>query len=116
MRKNAVEIQGLTVEWLGHSSVGIYGRKVIYIDPFSQVLVGDERNADLIISTHGHRDHFDIDAINRLSKPETQIIVKSGCDTKGLSSQHIKEMEINETHIVGEIEIKGIHAYNINKY
>ena len=56
-------IGSLTIEWLGHSSVGVYGKKTIYIDPFGEVLKGNERKADLIISTHGHRDHYDVAAI-----------------------------------------------------
>ncbi len=63
MSDKTVKVGGVIIEWLGHSSVGIYGKKVIYVDPFSEVLKGAEKKADLIISTHGHRDHFDINAI-----------------------------------------------------
>jgi hypothetical protein len=41
--KRTVEFRGLIIERLGHNSVGIYGKKVIYIDPFHEVLRGDEK-------------------------------------------------------------------------
>ena len=116
MTTKTVEVEGLTLEWLGHSSVGIYGKKIIYIDPFSQVVRGDEQKADLIVSTHGHGDHFDVDAINILSKPDTHIIIKSGCDKSELKTTLIKELDINEIYTFDDIEIKGVHAYNTKRF
>jgi len=78
MTKKIAQIAGLTIEWLGHSTVSISDKKLIYIDPFSEVLKGDEVKADFVISTHGHRDHFDVNAINKLSKDSTYVIIKSG--------------------------------------
>jgi L-ascorbate metabolism protein UlaG (beta-lactamase superfamily) len=116
MPRKTTETQGLTIEWLDHSSIGIYGKKIIYIDPFSEVLKGDEKKADLIISTHGHRDHFDIDAINTLSKENTYVIIKSGCEKRDLASNFIKELDISEIYTVDEIEIRAVHAYNTKRF
>jgi L-ascorbate metabolism protein UlaG (beta-lactamase superfamily) len=110
------KVNGLTVEWLGHSSVGIYGKKVIYVDLFSEVLRGDEKKGDLIISTHDHRDHLDMNAINKLSKDSTSIVIKSGSSKDNLSSTHIKELGINEKLSIGEVEIKSVHAYNTKRF
>ncbi len=115
-RKTFEMKKGLVVDWLGHSSVGIYGKKIIYIDPFSDVLKGDEKKADLIISTHGHGDHFDAKAINALSKEGTCVMVKSGCKTGRLSSNRIIELEINDAKTFGDVEIKTIHAYNTKRF
>ncbi len=104
------------IEWLGHSSIGIYGKRVIYIDPFSEVLRGDEKKGDLIISTHDHRDHFDANAINILSKADTYIVIKSGSKKSNLSSMHIKELDVNQNLIVEGIEIKSVHAYNTKRF
>jgi len=116
MTKKIAQIAGLTIEWLGHSTVSISDKKLIYIDPFSEVLKGDELKADFVISTHGHRDHFDVNAINKLSKDSTYVIIKSGCDTSNLLSTFIKELEVNEALTVSEIDIKGVHAYNIRRF
>jgi L-ascorbate metabolism protein UlaG (beta-lactamase superfamily) len=116
MLKKKTKIDGLIIEWFGHSSIGIFGKKIIYIDPFSEVLKGDERKADLIISSHAHRDHFDINAINKLSKSSTYIIIKSGSDKSGLSSNFIVELGINESGKVMDIEIKAVDAYNTKRF
>jgi L-ascorbate metabolism protein UlaG (beta-lactamase superfamily) len=116
MDKNTTKVEGLTIEWFGHTTIGIYGNKIIYIDPFSQVLKGAEQKADLIISTHEHRDHFDITAINKLSKDTTSVIVKSGCDKGELKSTSIKELDIDEIYSLEGIKIKGVHAYNIKRF
>lgn len=109
-------IEGLVFEWVGHSTVGIYGEKIIYVDPFSEVLKGDERKADLIISTHGHRDHFDVDAINKLSQTNTHVVVRSGSDTSNLSSKLVEELDIHGTCTIDGIHIKGVHAYNTKRF
>jgi L-ascorbate metabolism protein UlaG (beta-lactamase superfamily) len=116
MHKKATTINGLTIEWLGHSTIGIYGKKIIYIDPFSQVLKGDEEKADLIVSTHNHRDHFDIQAINTLSKDTTSVIIKSGCDKSDLKATLIKVLDIDDIHALDDIEIKAVHAYNTKRF
>lgn len=116
MFPKTIKIQGLTVEWVGHSTVAVYGDKNIYFDPFSEVLESNATTADLVISTHAHRDHFDIEAINKITNPETYVLVKSGCDKEKLLSIHILEIEIDETKFVDKIEIKAVHAYNIKRF
>jgi len=116
MTKMSREIQGVTVEWLGHGSVGIYGEKVVYLDPFGEVLKGDERTADVILSTHAHRDHFDVEAINRLSGPRTLVVIKTGSEKEGLTAERIMEMEVGEMQQVDGLEIKAVHAYNIKRF
>lgn len=115
MAKSTV-INGLIIEWLGHSSVGIYGKKLVYVDPFSEVMKGDEKKGDLIISTHDHRDHLDANAINKLTKDSTYIVIKSGSKKSDLSSVHIKELEINAKLSIDEIEVKSVHAYNTKRF
>lgn len=116
MAKNTFEMKGIAVEWLGHSTVGIYGKKVLYFDPFSQVLKGDEKKADFVVSTHGHGDHFDVNAINALSKNGTCVVVKSGCDTAPLSSNLIFELGIHDIKELDALSIKAVHAYNTKRF
>lgn len=116
MPTRTLKIDGLTVEWFGHSTIGIYGEKILFIDAFSDVLTGDERKADLIICTHEHGDHFDDDAINRLVKANTSVIVKSGCDRRRISAKDITELDIGQVKSVDRIEIKAVHAYNVKRF
>jgi L-ascorbate metabolism protein UlaG (beta-lactamase superfamily) len=113
MAGKEAQIEGLKVQWIDHSTVKIKGKQVLYIDPFSQVLKGDEEKADLIISTHDHFDHFDPKAINSLSKEDTEVVCK-----KGAGKLKVKTTEIN---IGEEVEVKGIkvravHAYNEHRF
>jgi L-ascorbate metabolism protein UlaG (beta-lactamase superfamily) len=116
MHRKTTTVDSLTIEWLGHSTIGIYGKKILYIDPFSQVLKGDEEKADLIVSTHSHRDHFDVQAINSLSKNTTSVIIKSGCNTSDLKTTSIRELDIDEVFKLDDMGIKGVHAYNTRRF
>lgn len=116
MPRKKTTINGLTVEWLGHSSVGIYWEKIAYIDPFSEVLKEHDAEADFIISTHAHRDHFDVNAINKLSKDGTHVVIKSGCDRTKLIPESVKEMEIGNLYKIEGIEIKSVPAYNVRRF
>jgi L-ascorbate metabolism protein UlaG (beta-lactamase superfamily) len=108
-------IGGLTIEWLGHSSVGVYGKKTIYIDLFGEVLKGNESKADLIISTHGHRDHYDVAAVNQLSHETTKVVIKSGCDRKGLKPREVTELDVPGTCVVDGVEIRAVPAFNVKR-
>jgi L-ascorbate metabolism protein UlaG (beta-lactamase superfamily) len=61
-----------SVEWLGHAGFRIRaGRKVVYIDPYR---VADGPEADLILITHGHYDHFSPQDVERLSNDRTLVV------------------------------------------
>lgn len=116
MPRGTVEVKGLQVELLGHTSVGIYGKTVTYIDPFSEVLKGQERKANLIVSTHNHRDHYDIAAINQLSDAQTVVVVKSGCDASNLVSKSVKSVEVEGRIVLDNVTIASVPAYNIKRF
>jgi L-ascorbate metabolism protein UlaG (beta-lactamase superfamily) len=111
-----MQLGDITVNWLGHSSVAIYGEKCIYIDPFSPVLTGGEPKADIIISTHGHKDHFDPDAINRLLHENTQVVLRPGCEVDKLNTRNTNEIEINASIYLGDVRIQSVPAYNVKRF
>jgi L-ascorbate metabolism protein UlaG (beta-lactamase superfamily) len=125
MAGKEMQLNGLTIKWIDHSTVQLKDSKgkVIYIDPFSQVLKGDEEQADLIVSTHPHFDHFDPGAINRLLKPETEVVVKKGCNVRELKTDRAREIEVGEEleaclcpSLGYGIKIKAIQAYNEHRF
>ena len=69
--------------------------------------------ADLIIVTHQHYDHFDLNAIKNLTKKETKLVVANECV---LSTEYLANEEVlkngEKTSIYG-INIKAVPAYNI---
>lgn len=116
MPVNKTSVKGITIHWIGHSTVGIYGEKTVYFDPFMEVLQGDEKTADLIVSSHGHRDHFDVAAINKLSDQDTTVILTPGCSVGDLVSKKFKVVANGESITIDDIEIKTVPAYNVKRF
>ena len=86
----------------GHGSVRIETADgtVIYVDPYAGE--GYDKQADLILITHEHRDHNNIDLIQHKDKA---VIIRS------------KDMNINckyQTKKIGNITIEAVPAYNKN--
>ncbi|MGQ9734355.1 MAG: metal-dependent hydrolase [Candidatus Bipolaricaulia bacterium] len=118
MAGKETKLDGLTIRWIGHSTVQIKDSKgkVIYIDPFSKVLKGTEEKADLIVSTHAHFDHFDPGAINQLSKPGMEVVAKKGCNLRELKGAKAQEMEVGQALEVGGVRLKAVPAYNTHRF
>ena len=59
-----------------HSSIRIEGPAVVWFDPFQ--VREETHDADLILLTHEHFDHFDVDSIRRVMKEDTVFAAPSG--------------------------------------
>ncbi len=102
------------VEVLGHSSIRIAKEKIIYIDPFR--IKKDYNDADLVLCTHSHYDHFSIDDIRKVKKDDTMILVTEDVKEEAML------MGVNPLNVVGvkpyqefefeDISIETIPAYN----
>ena len=79
------------------SSIRIKDNKnTIYFDPFK---ISEERHdADMILITHDHFDHLDIDSINNLMHDETLVVVPnsimSECIKKGIPTNQLISVSI----------------------
>ena len=108
----------MKIEVLCHSSIRIEGEeKTVYIDPYR---IKEERNdADLILITHSHYDHFSEGDINKVKNDRTKILVTSDLIEKalelGLEKESIKVVMPNNSYKELNIEIDTISSYNINK-
>lgn len=69
----------------------------------------EAHNPDLILITHHHGDHFDLDIINKL-KGDNTIIIASKIVVDKINSGQI--MNNNETTKFGKIKIEAIPMYN----
>lgn len=107
-----MEIEGLNIKWLGHSSFLIEGDKTVYIDPY--VLPAGSKKADIILVTHEHFDHFDRTKIKELIKQGTEVIIAPGC-ASGLDCK-FKIIRENETLELDSVKVTAVPAYNINKF
>lgn len=83
------------------------GRR-IYIDPWE--VKGE--NADIILITHPHYDHFNAEDVHRLKSGNTVIIAPPECrEVGGIFKAAKPGSKFNEDGIV----IEAVHAYNIHK-
>ncbi|MCX6244764.1 MAG: MBL fold metallo-hydrolase [Bacteroidetes bacterium] len=93
--------------WLGWSSFKVKASgKTIYFDP----VTGDcSEPADLVLISHSHGDHTDLNILSRIRKPETVVIttVENHQAVKGIG------LAPGEKHDAGGIIVTAVHAYNI---
>ncbi len=103
----------MLVKWLGHASFLIKAQgKRIYIDPY----VGDySEKADIVLVTHGHMDHCDLEKLSTIRTAETVILTSEQCGEK-IPSDNVKTMSPGETEDIDGIKVHAVEAYNLNKF
>ena len=74
------------IEVLCHSSIRINKEKVIYIDPFK--INKKYNDADIIMITHDHYDHYSEEDIEKVMKLDTIIVIPVSLSRK------VEEMRI----------------------
>jgi L-ascorbate metabolism protein UlaG (beta-lactamase superfamily) len=102
------------VEWLGHSGFRIRaGRAVTYIDPY-RVEAGPQ--ADLILITHDHYDHFSPQDVETLSRDSTLLVAPPSVAERLTGRVHsISPGESIEPDGMRGLEVRAIPAYNTSK-
>ena len=101
-----------------HSSIRVQSRdKAIYADPFEMKQA--PHDADIILITHDHYDHFSPNDISKVAKPETVLVVpekmaKKAGDAKSLVSR-IETVPQGASIDVDGLKIETVPAYNTLK-
>ncbi|MEJ5273133.1 MAG: MBL fold metallo-hydrolase [Spirochaetota bacterium] len=99
---------------LGHASIKIQKKLIIYVDPFN---IKDSANdADLIFCTHSHYDHLSIQDIRKILKTSTTIIVPKESEDK-VKELGLKVITVEPDHqyTASSISFTTTYAYNIGK-
>lgn len=94
----------------------VAGSKVIYIDPY--LIAGEPKDADIILISHTHSDHFSPADIKKVMKDgNTKIVIPATCksDADKAGYKNIITVEPSKDYTVGGIAIKTVPAYNTNK-
>lgn len=102
----------LQITFLGHGSLLFqWNEVVIYVDPWSELAdYMTLPKADLILITHDHSDHLDLEAIEALRKPRTHIVVHPVCFDRISGSVIMKNGDSGKIH---NVTIQAVPAYNI---
>ncbi|NOR85151.1 MBL fold metallo-hydrolase [archaeon] len=113
---NSFTYNNIKITHLGHASFKIEtDNYTIYIDPYA----GDDysKKADLILVTHDHFDHLDINKINLISTKNTKMVLSKSCELNELVKilTNANYISAEETITIENIKIKAVPAYNINK-
>lgn len=103
------------VEVLYHSSIRITGEKTVYIDPFG--VTTEPRDADLILITHDHFDHFSPEDIAKVRGRETVIVTPASTAARArkLGFGEVITMGPGDTAEAAGLALRAIPAYNTNK-
>ena len=112
-------LEGLRLEWLGHSGFRITaGKSTIYVDPYrvDPAVVADAQPADLILVTHGHYDHFSPQDLERLSDERTRLVAPAAvAERLGGRVLSIAPGEALEAESLRGVYLRGVAAYNTSK-
>ncbi|MDY6770847.1 MAG: MBL fold metallo-hydrolase [Candidatus Nanohaloarchaea archaeon] len=107
--------QGTIITWLDHASVKLRDGQTVCIDPFSDAMPGTVDDADLIICTHSHFDHFDPETINDLVTEGTVTVAHESCDIGQLNCE-ARLITPGDKEEVGDTVIRAVQAYNDHRF
>ena len=102
----------LKITFIGHGTLMFeFGGKVIHVDPWGKLADYSKLpKADLILITHEHQDHLDLDTINKIKRDKTVVILTKICADKGVAGE---VMNNGDTKTVTGIKIEAVPAYNL---
>jgi L-ascorbate metabolism protein UlaG (beta-lactamase superfamily) len=102
----------LTLTFYGHGTIGMrYGNTVIHVDPVTEFAdYANAPKADIILVTHEHSDHLDLDAIAALRKDSTSVVVASKCAGKVAGAIVLHN---GEHRSLEGIRVDAVPAYNV---
>ena len=102
------------VHWLGQAAFLIEDEVTIYIDPFD--LPDGLPGADLILVTHGHRDHLSPGDLVKILRPNTKVVTTEAA--RSLLPEEAKNVipvVPGESIEVDDVKIEVVPAYNKDK-
>lgn len=102
----------VVITFIKHGSLMLsYNGKYIQIDPVSQY--ADYQSfpkADVILITHEHADHLDLQAIQAVSKNQTEVLINESGYKKLEKGNILKNGD--EIFILGDVKVEAVPAYN----
>ena len=102
----------LAITFIGHGTLMMeFDEQVIHVDPVGNYAdYSTMSKADLILITHEHGDHLDINAISKIKKENTTVILTQSCSGKYPEGEI---MENGDKTSVSGLSISAVPAYNL---
>lgn len=95
-----------------HSSIKINTDKIIYIDPFK--IQSESHDADIILITHDHYDHYSPEDIEKILNDKTVIVAPKTMEEL-IDMKKVILVEPEKVYNIEGIKIETVLAYNVNK-
>jgi L-ascorbate metabolism protein UlaG (beta-lactamase superfamily) len=102
----------LKITFIGHGSLILaYRGKIIHVDPYGRLTdYGKLPKADLVLITHDHSDHLDLDALGKIQKPTTKKLFSEICASKLKDGVILKNGDVK---VIDDMRIEAVPAYNM---
>ncbi len=109
------EYRGVKIRWLGHDGFLLESGKRVCIDPFK---LKKPVQADLVLVTHEHFDHWSMDDLRKVVTPNTTIITISANaqDAHKLRAKQVIIVRPGESKEVEGVAVQAVPAYNLTKF
>jgi L-ascorbate metabolism protein UlaG (beta-lactamase superfamily) len=102
----------LIITFVGHGTIMMsFGGRIIHVDPVTQMAdYAKMPKADLILITHEHPDHFDLNAINLIKTAKTKIVTT---ETVARQISDVNIMKYGDVRTIEGLRIEAVPAYNL---
>jgi L-ascorbate metabolism protein UlaG (beta-lactamase superfamily) len=102
----------LKVTFIGHGTLMLeFKGQVIHVDPYAKLADYTRLpKADLVLITHEHSDHLDLDALTPLRTTKTVVVLTAACAAWVPGGVVMKN---GEARTVGGLPVEAVPAYNL---
>lgn len=99
------------------SSIRIAGDQTIYFDPFR--MEGEPHDADIILVTHAHYDHFSPEDMAKAKNASTVLVCPASMEAEteksGISREFTEFVRPGDELEINGVRILAVPAYNVGK-